>query len=145
VVLTSPLWSCRCSVAISCPALPLLQLVLFWQFWLGFLILSIPDTWFSGVTMTWIFLHNIAEFSFFTLKWALLDGVDDVIYGQVTCSACGDCCAKGKCCECCGSCCTLSKIVGVLAGYFTFATIIMMLTDNVPLTAALASDCARAV
>ena len=83
-----------------------------------------------GITTTWIFLHNIAEFSFFALRWALLDGLDNAAAGYAPCTCAGDCCRPGHSCASCRPCWTLSRMVMVTATYFTIAAIIMMLTDS---------------
>jgi hypothetical protein len=127
--------------AFVCVRLDLPLFSFFWQFWLGLLLACVPDTWLSGITTTWIFLHNISEFTFFALRWVLLDGVDKAANGGTACSACGECCQRQDgCCRCCSSCCTLSRMVICTVVYFTIAAILMMLTGT--MEAASLSRCA---
>jgi len=50
------------------------MLTFFWQFWLGFLLVTLPGTWFSGTTLGFILLHTIAETGAFMFRWALMRG-----------------------------------------------------------------------
>lgn len=69
---------------------------------------TLPSTWFSGVTMGFIFLHSIAEFSFFVLRWLIVHDLEKKQH------------LRG----------TMALTVAVLAALFTVLTILIMLTDS---------------